>query len=319
MRNKLTLLILIAASISISLFYISCQETSDPMDTPTVSGCTDAQAINYNSRATKDDNSCYYAETTTKLKNVLVEIYTAIKAGHCIETDSMASKYQSNNPTRVFIMNVHAGPLSIPGTSDWTDYVSLLGQTLADTAGMSQSFTSYPAVSVNRYSFWDVSTVKTRKMVQDSNFYNLYADGMNAAINNRLTQTSPVNIGLSVKYNKSSQSLSIIAEMYYTSTETTSNFLNIAIVESNLTGWQKKSDGTIDSSYAHNNVLRTLLTGQWGVKLTPTLQKTRVKKTYTYYIPSSVKPLNCNVIAFISRSENIGKGEIISVKGKKVE
>ena len=296
---------------------ISCN-TSDPNPPPVaVYGCMDPQSLNYNPNATVDDKSCYYASTAQLPSNSVIELYTGVRSKYGPDAQTFAKTIQNTSPENVIIVNIHAGSTALPKTG-WPDYTCSLGSVLADTAGMSQSLTSYPAGSVNRYHFNDVPLVEAKKMLRGTPFTALYKDGFLLASNYWLAKNSPVNIGVATYWNATLRQLKVMVEYYYTAAETNPNYLNVALLENGLVGKQISLNDTIPN-YVQDHVLRTFLTGQWGDLLTTTMSK-RIQKTYTYTVPVSINIDNCDVAAYISTVINGKKGYILTgkqVKAKK--
>jgi hypothetical protein len=299
------------------MLYSSCNDTSDPNAPITVVGCTDNQSLNYNPKATKDDGSCLYASSTAMPRSALIEVFTGVRGMYCPEMQAAANTLEVANPSRVVVINIHTGPYAVL-MAGWPDYTTSYGQAIADTAGMSYFLVSYPAASVNRYHFWDVPAVKSEKYVNDSNYTNLKLAGINPAVNDRLAQISPVNIGISTKYDQVTRTLTVLTELYYTATETYPNYLNVALLENSVIGKQQNKT-QIDTAYVQNHILRHLLTGQWGVVVSSTLATNRIKNTYTYKVPTNVAMQNADVAVFVTREIGGRKVDVISVKKKKLQ
>jgi hypothetical protein len=294
---------------------ISCNPTSEPTPVATY-GCMDKQALNYNRYATIDDKSCYYVATAATSSNSLIEFYTGVRAKYGPSGMTMAQNIQNNNPQNVVIVAIHTGAYATSKTG-WPDYTSAYGDSIAIKAGMTQPVTSYPGGSVNRYHFSDVTSVATYKMVPGDAYTVLFKEGFLLASNNFNARTSPVNIGIATYWTESSRTLKVTVEYYYTSAETDPNYLNVALLENGLVGKQLSGNDTL-TDYVQNHVLRTFLTGQWGGLLTTTVG-TRIKKSYEYKVPASIKIENCDVAAYISRDIGGNKVYVLTAKQTKAK
>jgi hypothetical protein len=228
----------------------------------------------------------------------------------------MAQNIQNTNPQNVIIVTIHAGATAIPKIG-WPDFTSSYGLAIADSAGMDQTVSSYPAGSVNRYHFVDVPTIAANKVGTSEAYTALYKEGFLQAANYWMAKISPVNVGLAAYWTPANRTLKVMVEYYYTTAEAYPNYLNVAILENGLTGKQISLTDTI-ADYVQDHVLRTFLTGQWGDLITATVG-TRLKKTYDYIVPANVNIDNCYVAAYICRDMNGKKVYILSGKQRKAK
>ncbi|MFA7132230.1 MAG: T9SS type A sorting domain-containing protein, partial [Bacteroidales bacterium] len=110
--------------------------------------------------------------------------------------------------------------------------------------------------------------------------------------------------------------LTVTVEVYYTAdAETSSNKLNVAILQNEVvgpqTGMSANPDYVVGTQYRHMHMLRHLITGQWGDLLshegTGVIPAgTFFTKTYTYTLPEDIRsvPLefeNIEIAAFVAK------------------
>ncbi len=81
--------------------------TSPP--TPTISGCTDAQAINYNSSATVDDGSCQYENINASVFATYPWLNTYVNQNNC--TAEKITVYDAGSYNFILIQNENEGKL----------------------------------------------------------------------------------------------------------------------------------------------------------------------------------------------------------------
>lgn len=311
MKKKFGKLLFIPV-LGILAFAISCNDTTNPNAAVSIYGCMDRQSLNYNPKANIDDKSCVYAETKEKSSRAVLELYSGVRTKHGPEAQVLADQIPN-----IILINIHSGPDAIPKLG-WPDYTCAFGSALADTAGMNQTQISYPGGSVNRYHFTDVPLVAVKKMVPGDLFTVLYKDGFLPAANYWMTKVSPVNIGLATYWTESGRKLKVLVELYYKSTETLPNYLNVALLESGLIGKQLSLTDTI-TDYVHDNVLRTFITGQWGELIPVTTVGTRKKIIYEYAVPTAYNIENCYIAVYVSREVNGRKVYILTGEQKKAK
>ena len=141
----------------------------------------------------------------------------------------------------------------------------------------------------------------------------------NTAVSQILGESSAVNIAIQSSIDMSTMTLTANVEVYYTGNQTvSSNFINIAVLQHNVEGPQ--NGGTQynptavlpNGNYNHQNMLRHLITGQWGDQITNITPGNFISQTYTWAIPSQIAghplspmidPLNLSVIGFVSENQ----------------
>jgi thiol-disulfide isomerase/thioredoxin len=238
------------------------------------------------------------APTAPQNRTVLLEDFTGITCGYCPDGHDRAKAYAEANAGKVVVIAVHAGGYAVPKPSSGypDDFRSSFGQQLNDQAMVA----GYPAGTVNRHVF-DASfgPQKPGGMAMGRGSWAMAGDNIQ-------TMSAPVNLGVKTTWDEGSRTLTIKTETYYTGEETVQNNLNIAILENGLTSTQ--SDYSLPQPYKHmnyiqNNVLRHLVTGQWGEKIETTTVGARNKKTYTYVVPANFNIDNLDVALFVTHNK----------------
>ncbi len=245
--------------------------------------------------------------TVPQMKNVILEEYTGVNCSYCPDGHKISHEIMTENLNRAFAINIHQG-----GYAETTpDYTTSFGDALANQTGLS----GYPSGTVNRHTFPGLTATAL-----DRGQWSLASKLI-------LEQPSPVNVGLETSYNSTTRELTIDVEVFYTdASATTSNYLNVALVQNNIEGSQAGSSLNPDmvlpnGNYLHSHMLRHLITGQWGEEVTPTTGGTLVTKTYTYTIPEDYFsipciPTDCDIVAYVTEShQEILTGVQVPVSG----
>ncbi|NLE63738.1 MAG: Omp28-related outer membrane protein, partial [Bacteroidales bacterium] len=228
-----------------------------------------------------------FVSKTSQNRNVLFEEFTGIGCQFCPNghriTDSLATLYKGN----CFHINVHAGKYAEGKTPDLTTTEgNELLQGFMDGSG-------YPTGLTNRFR-WNTGSSNTFCM------HPAYFPGLAIDVRN---MTTYVNVAAKTTIEKSSGKLTCKVQAYYTNnpgTDTTKNLIHIAILQNNIKGPQSGGskypamwDGT---TYTHNHVLRTYITGFSGEEIPVNKKDSLYSKTFTYTIPATLGLGNVNVV-----------------------
>ncbi len=207
--------------------------------------------------------------TDPENKNVILEEFTGIHCTYCPQGHQIAQGIQNSNPG-VVLINIHTGSFANPSGGE-PDFRTPWGDAIAGQSGL----TGYPAGTVNRHLFPGMSQGSGTAMSRGN---------WVAASNQTMAEASYANVGLESFIDVETRVLTVNVEVYYTddSPEST-NLLNVAILQDSIFGPQ--TGGGAGNNYNHMHMLRHLVTGQWGLEITPTTAGTFYSNTLTYTIP----------------------------------
>lgn len=228
--------------------------------------------------------------TNSENKNVILEEFTGIHCGYCPEGHVIAQGIKDAHPDDVFLINIHQGYFATP-TGDEPDFRTSFGDALASQSNV----TGYPMATVNRHE----NAIGRGEWTTKSN--------------QRLAESSYVNVGVEATLNVETREISVHVETYYTANSPeTSNYLNVVLLQDSTIA-QQSSGG---DNYNHMHRLIHMITGQWGVVVTPTTTGSFFDNTFTYSIPANHNNMpiilkNLKVVAFISETHK----DIISGNG----
>lgn len=236
-----------------------------------------------------------FVSTLPQPKNAVLEVYGGIYCVYCPEGNAIAEQLVEDHPDDVVLINIHAGSYAIPEPGD-PDLRSDYGEALKDQTGLS----GYPAGTVNRRVFPGLEqNAPGTTAINRGNW--------SAAVESLIQQISPVNIAAIAHIDVPSGLLTIQLEIYYTaSSNSPTNKLNIALLQSRIYGAQLGYLGAGD--YAHQYILRDLLTGQWGETIANTQAGHFESRTYTYPLPPEfrnvpVDPADLHLAIFIAEGQ----------------
>jgi len=230
--------------------------------------------------------------TEPAAKNVVLEEFTGIHCVYCPDGHAIAQALQNNYPGRVFLINVHEGTYSTPGTGE-PDFRTNFGTLLRNQTGL----TGYPAATVNRHLFSGLSQGSGTAMNRDRWSY---------ASSLIMAADAPVNVAVEAQIDVQTRELTVHVEAYYTAdAANATNFMNVALLQNNTLGPQVGGD--MGNEYVHMHRLVHLVTGQWGEEIATTTAGTFVDKTYTYTIPDVFRNVEAviadmEIVAFITET-----------------
>ena len=221
-------------------------------------------------------------------KNVLVEDFTGTYCVYCPNAHKAADKIMASHPGRAWGINIHQGGFA----GNDPDFRTPWGDPLAAP----HNLTGWPSGMVNR------------RANANSN-YSQWASQANAI----LAQASPVNVAAQGTIDYTTRMLSLYVEVYYTGNAVNpTNKLSVALLQSNIMAFQAGSYFYIDmvegDLYRHNHMLRDLLTGLWGVDVTPTTTGSFWSETFEYEIPLDFRDVevvleDLEILVFIAENE----------------
>jgi hypothetical protein len=91
--------------------------------------------------------------------------------------------------------------------------------------------------------------------------------------------------------------------LHYTNADTTANRLTIALTEDSIITSQLNGN-VIDTFYAHNYVMRNIVTSAQGDAISARGAGRVVRKIYTTMIDNVWKPENMSIVAFVHEFQN---------------
>jgi hypothetical protein len=162
----------------------------------------------------------------------------------------------------------------------------------------------YPIGCVNRQTF--AGSNPTGKF--------LYDRGQWASHTNKvLIEPSCVNIAAQGTINWATRKLTLLVEVYYTgSAANPTNKLSVAMIQNEILAFQGSAHFNptmvVGNLYRHQHMLRDMLTGQWGINVTPTSTGSFFTHFFNYDIPLFVKDTevaleDLDFIVFVAESE----------------
>ncbi|MCW9037338.1 T9SS type A sorting domain-containing protein [Altibacter sp.] len=233
--------------------------------------------------------------TTPENKKVVLEEFTGIHCVFCPQGHAIAQAIQDNNPGDVFLINIHTGSFANPSAGE-PDFRTPFGSAIAAQSGL----IGYPAGTVNRHIFPGQSQSGGNDTAMSRNQWT-------SAANATLGLGSYVNVGVEASIDVQTNVLTVHVEAYYTgNSPQATNLLNVALLQNNTLGPQ--TGGGMGDQYVHQHRLVHLITGQWGVSISPTTTGSFIDQTFTYTIPADYNGVptelaDMEIVAFITETQ----------------
>lgn len=213
----------------------------------------------------------------TGVQRVYVEKYTGPKCSNCPLADETLSTIHNNDVVIVSINHPTGQGIPFPNQPDmrteggtvWDNYFGI---------------NAIPSAFINR----DQSTQYQGSM---GNIVN----AINQALNNDLT------VALEATANRMAQKVIVSVNLQYKKEYRSKVTLTAALVEDSLVYRQLMPDNSIDDNYAHNHMLRKVITGYWGrdVEATGT-QDECLTGTLSFTPANDINLDKSHIVVFIS-------------------
>lgn len=269
-------------------------------------GCTDSTASNYDPIAIVDDCHCEYEN----VRKVLVEDYTGHTCGNCPFAADVLKDLECEWGDRVVPIAVHVGffaePQNNPDGSFATDFRTPSGNQWNSEFGNSAQ--GLPNGLINRM---EVGGSHPQS-------YTVWA----AQVANLLTSPAQATLSMTNTYSAGSRTVSASIDVTAVSDMNAGPYnIIVCLTEDSVVDWQKDYDPDLTDEkvpdYVHMSVLRENFNGTWGDQVgsgnlsAGTVENVNVSLT----IDQEWDENNCNVVAFIYRTDN---KEVIQAEYKPV-
>ncbi len=235
-------------------------------------------------------------------KHAVLEEFTGTSCSNCPAGHTEANNISTNNPGVVHIIAYG------PSNSSYTTPVN--------------GATDFRRTFANAFYTGSYCSPNSGSRFMPSAFVNRKLNGgdilqsrtvWSSMATSTLAESSPMNIGVKSTYNSSAQTLTIDVEVFYTSTVTANNNINVMITENNITSvYQAGSSANASNPYIYKHTFRENVTSQqWGDPITgATTSGSLVTKQYVFDLSTAIDPITiaeAEVVAFVLNSDASNK------------
>lgn len=125
------------------------------------------------------------------------------------------------------------------------------------------------------------------------------------AILTALSREAPADLELSTEYDAATRELKVTYTTHFNNIYESPLAINIWVMENGIVGPQY-SGSNIVRDYVHNHVLRTSLTGDWGVNIADSfIPDDEYSATFSITLSEDWKAENCQVIGFLQNPSKV--------------
>lgn len=210
-------------------------------------------------------------------RKVLVQEFTGQGCINCPQGAALVHSLQSQYPGSIVAVNLH------PENTQYTRPLGGLKLT-------SKEATAY-------YQYYKPSMLPSAVIDGASPVSNvaLWTDAILQAI----ARPTAADLDLSIEYDSSTRELKVTYHSKFNDVFSSPLNINVWLMENDIVGPQY-SGANILRDYIHNHVLRTSLTGEWGVAVADSfIPDDEFTATFSITLDESWKAENCEVIAFL--------------------
>lgn len=221
-----------------------------------------------------------YVKPASVKRAVLIEEFTGQRCVNCptaaLEIEKLQAQYGEQN---IVSVAVHAGPLAVSPSGAVIGLRTSLGDEYYNHFGVDME----PSAVINR---------RGGVMLMDK---------WGAAVYNELQTEAPVQLSLSCMLGADNE---VHVALDAIATEAIHGKLQLWLTEDSITAIQMMPDGTVNSQYLHQHVLRAAFNGTWGEEVNWRAGETS-QQSYSLPVDSQWNQGQLYVIAFVYTDEGV--------------
>lgn len=220
-----------------------------------------------------------YVKPEAAKRVVLLEDFTGQRCVNCPKGTEVIEQLQQTYGDSTFIaVSIHGGPLGFAGNASQTGLATPLGDEYYNHWQLEYQ----PVGLVNRHGA--VNYTDWPKMIREE-----------------MAKTAPLELKLAATL--TSGQVRVALEAFGTDGDTTGK-LQVWLLEDGITALQLMPDGTANTSYVHNHVLRAAVNGTWGEDFTI---KEGEQKTLTMSmkVEDEWNVRNLSIVAFVYNDQGV--------------
>ena len=226
-----------------------------------------------------EEERLIYVKPEPAKRVVLLEDFTGQRCVNCpLGTDVIEELQKTYGETAIIAVGIHGGPLGFAGNAKFVGLATDAGDKYFDHWGLEYQ----PVGLVDRH-----GAVK-------------YTDWA-AAVREELAKPAPLE--LSVDATQDIEHISIMVEAHGTD-GLVEGKLQVWLVEDSVTAMQMMPDGSVNTEYVHNHVLRAAVNGLWGDDFS--VNEGEWKELQLTFQPDEAwNPAHLSIVAFVYNANGV--------------
>lgn len=225
-----------------------------------------------------EEERLIYVKPEPAKRVVLLEDFTGQRCVNCPKGTEVIEQLQQTYGDNIIAVGIHGGPLAFAGNARY--------EGLATDAG-SQYYTQWG------FEYQPIGLVNRHGAVN-------YTDWA-ATVREELSKPAPMNLDVEALLNEGQINITLTANGTDGVVE---GKLQVWLLEDGITALQLMPDGTPNTSYVHNHVLRTPVNGLWGEDFT--ISEGEYKTQQLTFQPNVAWNIqNLSIVAFVYNNNGV--------------
>ncbi len=240
-----------------------------------------------------EENRYVYVKPASVGRAILIEDYTGQNCLNCPNaTDEIERLVAIYGDSVIIPVGIHSGGFGVSGVvsnqlGTFAGYKTDLGQRYYEHFGVeSQPSGVVDRQGISEYAQW------------------------NNYIHSELQKPVQLSLSLSNQYDAATRQLTVkVSALGQDQSVSVTGKLQLWLVEDSLVSFQRLPDGSVNTTYTHNHVLRDAINGDWGTDITVAGGQMS-EQTFTYTLPTYEAPQNwtpehISVVAFVYNDNGV--------------
>lgn len=225
-----------------------------------------------------EDERLIYVKPEPAKRVVLMEDFTGQRCVNCPKGTEVIEQLQQEYGDNIIAVGIHGGPLGFAGNAKYEGLATDAGNQYYSHWG----FEYQPIGLVNRHGAVN------------------YTDWA-SAVREELSKPAPLNLGVEALLNEGEINITVTASGTDGVVE---GKLQVWLLEDGITALQMMPDGTANTSYVHNHVLRAPVNGLWGEDFTIAEGKQKTLQL-TFQPDAAWNTQHLSVVAFVYNNNGV--------------
>lgn len=255
-----------------------------------------------------------FSNNTNTNVNVLIEDYTGHKCNNCPPAAILAENIANNNPGRVFVASIHAGPgetfsfqsVNEGGDKYYTDHTNDDGR-------------AYGKEFENGFNFWGNPQGTINRKTVNGELFAFTGTWESRTIDILSENNLKVNIQSVFNYFESTTGGFLHVEFEKLSNESLDLNAVVYVIQDSLVDWQKMQDNSDNEFYVHKNKHLGSIDGNpWGMPVfnAESSAGDKIILDYSYKLPQNIEKENLHFLIYVYDTDTY---EILHVIKQKIE